>query len=106
VVDDSGGASMIERRYHIKDMIALLGLNPKSEGAREITKQLCPDRRKGEVYRPLGYSDEFQAWFRAGLRECRLHPYPFVWHIMRGLECPKCAEERASVSKFYILPLP
>jgi hypothetical protein len=89
---------MIERPYHIKDMIALLGLNPRGEGAREIKAQICANRKKGDKSTPLCYTEKFQAWFRSGLRECTQHPYPYVWHIMTGLRCRKC-----NVSPFYIL---
>ena len=83
---------MVERDYHIKDIIGFLGLNPKGEGAKEIKAQICPERRKRDKSKLLCYTGEFQAWFRAGLRECTRHPYPYVWHIMTGLECRKCAK--------------
>jgi hypothetical protein len=37
---------------------------------------------------------EYQEWFLSGLRLCRKHPYPFQWHVMQSIECPKCKEEK------------
>ncbi|RDJ35154.1 MAG: hypothetical protein DWQ19_09985 [Crenarchaeota archaeon] len=44
-------------------------------------------------------SDEFQNWWISGYRRCFKHAYPYEWHVVRCIECPKCvrakeAEER------------
>lgn len=35
-------------------------------------------------------TNEFQDWFLSGMRQCNVHPYPQIWHIVNGLECPVC----------------
>ena len=37
------------------------------------------------------YNKEFQDWFKAGLRFCDKHNYPFAWHLLQAIDCPKCA---------------
>lgn len=44
-----------------------------------------PDRINSYVY-----SDDFQRWWESGYRECHNHNYTVVWHVMTGIECPKC----------------
>jgi hypothetical protein len=81
-------------RRHIKDIISLMGLNPRGEGAREVRRLIHPQRKRGDQ-RPLTcYTDEFQTWFNDGVRVCEKHPYPFVWHIITGLKCRRCADCR------------
>lgn len=63
-------AVSVERRYHIGD--------------------IRPRFRMPSA--PHCYSPEYQRWFASGLRQCAKHPYPFQWHLMEYIECPKCRE--------------
>lgn len=59
----------------------------------EVTRYHRADVRQylgAYVPRPYVDSDEFQEWFKAGLRRCDNHPYPYKWHIIKYGQCPKC----------------
>lgn len=73
----------IDKNYNRKDIKSLLKLPPKAKVPSKATTK----------------TPEFQEWFKAGIRVCNNHPYPFVWCIIEGTACPKCRQESGVVEK-------
>jgi hypothetical protein len=81
------------RSYNIGDMLGMWLMPASRPAARDVKRLIYPPRKRKQPYHPLCYEAEFQAWFQSGIRRCDKHAYPYEWHIMLGLSCPKCADE-------------
>jgi len=66
------------RRYHIADVFSFLYCTTNPDFAVANRKTVN--------------SEEYQEWFRSGVRECAKHEYLFMWHAVRSIDCPKCKE--------------
>lgn len=78
------------RQYECRDMISKFRCPEDYENKRKAERE----KIKAHIYHP-----EYQDWFASGMRRCTSHPFPYVWHIMEAIDCPKCSRIEACASK-------